>query len=108
MKQTILLKELDHPNIPKLYDVFTENKNKIQMIREFVEGQPITKYKLKEMTIFDVAGQLLECVKYLHSKGIKHSNITNTTVFAKQTTNNHIEVKLLKVECSHYTTSRQE
>ena len=84
MRQIILLKHLDHPNIPKLFDIFMEYKD-VLMIKEIVDAWQKTQHKLDEMSIFDVGRQLLEGVMYLHSKRIMHGDIVGNNVFGKLT-----------------------
>ena len=80
-----MLKSIDHPNIPKLFDVFVNQRAKTEdvfMIRETVTGQVITGIQLQELAILDVASQLLECLEYLHSKSIAHCQIEYHNVYA--------------------------
>lgn len=85
-----LLARLDHPALPKLYDI-VEQDGKLYMITDFIDGISLdkkleTEGKIAENTVIDWAVQLCAVLDYLHSikpnpviyRDIKPSNIMLT------------------------------
>lgn len=65
-----LLKSLQHPGIPCLYDI-EENENAYYLIEEFVEGESLEQFLLHQTTIslntfLDLGLQLCHIFQYLH------------------------------------------
>lgn len=72
-KEALLLAQLSHPALPKVFDYFVEG-NKQFLIMEFVPGEDLWMLILKQRTPFPVnevlswADQLLDALDYLHSQ----------------------------------------
>ncbi len=80
-----VLRPLDHPNIPKIYDQFS-SKNNEYLVMEFIEGHTVMQIQqktlrqdrlLEESRILGWAIQVLEALSYLHQrpKPIIHRDI---------------------------------
>ena len=66
-----LLKSLQHPGIPNLYDI-EEDENAFYLIEEFVEGESLEQFLLHQTkislnTFFDLALQICNIFHYLHT-----------------------------------------
>ena len=80
-----ILKELEHPNICKLDD-YIQTQNHYYLVYEYINGGCLSdcfeKYKQKYNTQFFpeeivqyIMRQIVDALKYIHSKGIMHRNI---------------------------------
>ncbi len=82
-----ILKKLDHPAIPRIYDVVEDDEN-IYIIRDYVAGTPLDREleaagRFPERQVLDWALQLCDVLAYLHSakpnpiiyRDLKPSNI---------------------------------
>ena len=87
-----ILKELDHPNIVKQYEVINDNINsKIYIVMEYCEGGDLDKLILKnknqkklldENLIWDIIIQSLNALNYLHNKKkVLHRDIKPSNIF---------------------------
>jgi len=75
--ETSILRQLDHPNIVKLYDII-EEKNSLFMIMEYCEmdlSLYLKKYKLDEGKAIEIIKQVLSGLNYLVGKGVIHRDI---------------------------------
>ena len=73
LREAQLLAKLDHPNLPKVVDIF-EEEGKQYMVMEFIEGKTLLEI-LEESTgplpldlVLDWAEQLCDVLGYLHSQ----------------------------------------
>jgi histidine kinase len=73
-----ILKELDHPGAPKVYDFLFDGKS-AALVQEYIEGtslkELIFRKQLKYGEVLDYAIQLSDILQYLHLKGIIHKDI---------------------------------
>jgi len=92
-REAITLARLDHPNLPKVSDTFTEGGRQY-LVMDFVEGQDLRQLVeekrrrgefLDERTVLEWADQLCDALEYLHSqdppvlhRDIKPANIKLT------------------------------
>lgn len=94
-----ILKELDHPGIPKVYDVIFEG-NYIALVQEFIEGTDLRRLlinkKLNHKEIINVAIQLIDILDYLHQNGILHKDINPGNVLL----GSNGKIKLIDFEIS--------
>lgn len=75
--ETSILRQLDHPNIVKLYDILEEN-NSLFMIMEYCTmdlSQYLKQYKLDEGRAIDIIRQVMSGLNYLVGKGVIHRDI---------------------------------
>lgn len=83
-----VLQKLDHPRIVKLKD-FYEDDNNYYMLMEFVSGGDLMDFVAAHGTVGEDAGreitrQVLEAVKYMHSKGISHRDLKPDNIMIEQ------------------------
>lgn len=74
-----ILKQLDHPNIVKLYEIYQDNQN-IYLITEFLEGGELFNLILKskhfsENIAAKIIKQLLSAISYCHAQNIVHRDL---------------------------------
>ncbi|KFN03101.1 serine/threonine protein kinase [Bacillus clarus] len=75
-----ILKKLDHPKIPSLYDHFTWEKQ-LFFVMEYMPGKNfedfifLEGYVYEEREVFQILYEVLELVAYFHSKGIIHRDL---------------------------------
>lgn len=74
-----ILKSLDHPNIIKIYEFFSDSINYYMVNEYFEEGDLYNKIEkishLSERVVKNVMKQIFSAVSYLHSKGIIHGDL---------------------------------
>ncbi|EKX35163.1 hypothetical protein GUITHDRAFT_90329 [Guillardia theta CCMP2712] len=77
--QIEVMKMLDHPNIVRLYETYSE-KEKLHLVMEHCEGGDLfdflmKTYQLTERGISELVAKMLSAVNYLHQRGIAHRDI---------------------------------
>ena len=97
LEQIEILKELDHPSICRVIDIF-EDKKKFYFVTEYLSGgglfnSLITNVGFTEHASATILKQVLSAVAYLHSKNIAHRNIHPENVLFQS--NDALNVKLL-------------
>lgn len=78
-EQVNILKNLDHPNLPRIFDLF-EDKANYYIISEYYKGgslvERLRKFgKFSETQAAEIMIQILEGLNYLHLNGIVHRDI---------------------------------
>lgn len=86
-----ILKEMDHPNIIKLYEIY-DWQNYYYLITEYCDGGDLFEYlrekhRFSEKSAASLMKQLLSPVVYMHKKGIVHRDLKpeNLMFAAKET-----------------------
>lgn len=83
MKQLVneiqILKDLDHPNIVKLYDL-KEDEEKLYMVLEHLAGGTLeerisTVGSLSEEDVYQIVNSLVDAMEFCHSKNIVHRDL---------------------------------
>ena len=75
----MILARLDHPNLPKVSDYFSDN-DRDYLVMDFVEGESLsTRIKregaLPEAQVLEWTGQLLDALAYCHAQGVVHRDV---------------------------------
>lgn len=83
-----VLQQLDHPRIVRLKG-FYEDKDSYYMVMEFVSGGDLMDFVAAHGAVGEEAGkeisrQILEAVKYIHSKGISHRDLKPDNILIEQ------------------------
>jgi calcium-dependent protein kinase len=78
LEEIELLKELDHPNIGQVIEMF-EDPKKMYFVNEMMQGgsllERLTREYVSEANAANIIHQILSAVTYLHSKNIVHGDI---------------------------------
>jgi len=70
-----LLKQLDHPNIVRLYETY-EHNDKMYLIMQLLSGKDLGKVLFKtEAQVAKVMRKICAAIAYCHAKGITHRDI---------------------------------
>ena len=87
--ESFFMKQFDHINVCKLYTSFKEGNN-LYMIMEYIDNGDLDsllltnihlKEKIKEEKLWDIFGQCLKGLSYIHSLGIIHRDIKPQNIF---------------------------
>ena len=86
-----ILKNLEHPNIMKIYECFDDKEN-VYIISEFCdEGDLLSKMEkvksLNEIVVKFLMGQILDAVAYLHTNRVFHGDIKLENVMLYKVSN---------------------
>jgi len=106
LDEIIILKNLDHPNIMKLYEFF-EDKDHYYMISEYCDqGDLLDKLNkinwMNQIVVKFLMEQILNAVAYLHSKGVFHGDIKLENIMLYTTTKSAKErFTLINKQLSH-------
>ena len=90
LDEIVILKNLDHPNIMKLYEFFEDNKN-YYMVSEYCDQgdlyEKMTKLNyMNQIVVKFLMEQILNAVAYLHSRGVLHGDIKLENIMLYTTT----------------------
>lgn len=96
IKEIQTLKEVSHPNIVKIFEIFRDDK-KLYLVMEYVKGKElfdyiVSKNKLPENDAWVIIEQLIKIVKYLNSLGICHRDLKPENIMINPKT---LKIKLL-------------
>ena len=79
VEEIYILKNLDHPNIMKIYEFFADENNFYIISEFFDQGDLCTKMEklgsLNQIIVKFIMEQIFNAVAYLHSKGVLHGDI---------------------------------
>ena len=92
------MKNLDHPNIEKIYEYYEKENENINIVMELVDGKELfdklisIKYFTEEQTAI-IMYQIISSIKYCHDNGIIHRDIKAENIIIKD--EQHLFVKLI-------------
>ena len=93
-----ILKTIDHPNIVKFYDAFTDVAHNVYIITEFCNYGNLSKYidneKLDENTIRKYMTQFKDGLYYLLSNNIVHRDIKPENILLHKDKDGNVIVKI--------------
>ncbi|XP_056153779.1 death-associated protein kinase 1 [Lampris incognitus] len=104
-REVNILKEIQHPNVITLHDVY-ENKADVILILELVAGGELfdflaEKESLTEEEATQFLKQILDGVFYLHSKQIAHFDLKPENIMLLNRTVPHPRIKLIDFGLAH-------
>jgi len=91
-----ILRELDHPNVIKMYEIYYTNQ-KIWIVTELCMGGDLGKYeeKMPEWRVVDVMEQILRAVTYMHQNNICHRDLKFENIMILQDTSTNSRQPML-------------
>ena len=97
LEETEILKEMDHPNIVKLFEIYRDGHN-YYLITEYCPGGELMKKLQKDKILTEHSAakymrQLFSAVQYCHAKGIVHRDLKLENLLLE----NHTDKAHLKV-----------
>lgn len=97
-REISILKNLDHPNIEKIYEYYEKENDSINIVMELIDGKELfdTLVKINHFTEQQTAiimYQLFSCIKYCHDNGIIHRDIKAENIIVQD--EKHLYVKLI-------------
>jgi len=99
LKEIEILSKLDHPNIIKIFDYYTD-KNNYYVVNELAAGGELYDTIVKLQTFSEVQAaiimkQLLSAVYYLHSNNIVHRDIKPENILLESQNEGDLSIKLI-------------
>lgn len=90
-----ILRQLDHPNIVRLYETF-EDKKAIYLIMELCTGGEVTvKGLTRESQVVAVLAQLLAAIRYCHERGVVHRDLKLENIIFADDDPKSFDIKLI-------------
>jgi len=91
-----ILKNLDHPNILRLFEVF-EDKRNIYLVTEYCNGgelfdEIIKRQRFEEKDAAPIMKQLLSSINYCHNKKVCHRDLKPENILLDSNDKNTIKV----------------
>ena len=101
LDEIIILKNLDHPNIMKLYEFFEDNKY-YYMVSEYCDqgdlyGKMIKLDCMNQIVVKFLMEQIFNAVAYLHSKGVFHGDIKLENIMLYTTSSKSAEQRFTMI-----------
>ena len=90
LDEILILKNLDHPNIMKLYEFFQDSKN-FYMVSEYCDQGDLSEkmnklHYMNQIVVKFLMEQIFHAVAYLHSRGVCHGDIKLENIMLYTTT----------------------
>ncbi|MBI2900252.1 MAG: tetratricopeptide repeat protein [Planctomycetes bacterium] len=82
-REAQLAASLDHPNIAKIYEVGEHDGNPF-IAMQFVDGETLSKAKLKAEERLRAAGKIAEAVRFAHDRGVIHRDLKPANVMVEK------------------------
>ena len=99
LNEIYILRQLDHPNILKVYEYFS-NEKYWYFVMEYVSGGELYD-KICEMNYYDeskasiIMKQILSCITYLNQMNIVHRDLKPENMMLLNKKNDSLEIKLI-------------
>lgn len=97
-----ILRDLDHPNILKLYEVF-EDDDSVYLVTELLSGGELFKIagvnKGPEKKTASYVNGIVEALKYMHSKNILHRDLKLQNVLLKEPFSDEVKLADFGLAC---------
>jgi len=97
-QEATIMRDLDHPNICKVFESYDEGRN-VFLVMEYCEGgtlldRVVEHERLEEVVAADITHQVASALKYAHGRGIAHRDLKaeNVCFCSKDLSNNHVKV----------------
>lgn len=95
LSESEILKQLDHPALPKVEDVFDDNKhNRASMVMNYVEGTNLEKLRrqkpeqrFSQAEVLQIMAPIMDAVAYLHRQAppVLHRDIKSANIIVSDT-----------------------
>ncbi len=97
-REIAILKNLDHPNIEKIYEFYEKENDNINIVMELIDGQELFSKLVKERQFREQSAaiimyQIFSSIKYCHDNGIIHRDIKAENIIVQD--EKHLFVKLI-------------
>lgn len=104
MKEIEFMKNIDHPNVIKFYEVF-EDKEELHLVMEYCKGGDLhhwlkEKNRFSESQCRNILYQILRSVAHIHNKKICHRDLKPDNFLLKK--KNMCQLKLIDFGLSHH------
>jgi calcium-dependent protein kinase len=106
LKEIEMLSQLDHPNIIKIYEYYSDDLH-YYVITELAQGGELYEqiYNIHNYSEADAAvimKQLLSVVCYIHSKGILHRDLKPENILLETSKKGDLNIKIIDFGTSNY------
>ena len=106
LKEIEMLSQLDHPNIIKIYEYYSDDLH-YYVITELAQGgelydQIYNIHNYNENDAAIIMRQLLSVVCYIHSKGILHRDLKPENILLETNTKGDLSIKIIDFGTSNY------
>ena len=96
-REIAILKNLDHPNIEKIYEYYEKENDCINIVMELIDGQELFS-KLMKINHFSekqtaiIMYQIFSSIKYCHENGIIHRDIKAENILVQDSLNLFVKI----------------
>jgi calcium-dependent protein kinase len=96
-REIAILKNLDHPNIEKIYEYYEKENDCINIVMELIDGQELFS-KLMKVNHFSekqtaiIMYQIFSSIKYCHENGIIHRDIKAENILVQDSLNLFVKI----------------
>lgn len=100
LQEASLAAKIDHPNVVCIYDFGKDQKGRMYLVMELLQGMPLNEYirslgPLSVEATIELGLQLAEALIAVHSNGIIHRDIKPANIFMLKTPGNRVCSRLI-------------